>query len=255
MDKNKKILVIGCISTVVVLIITGVFLYMGNIEINNLEKQYSDLVEERKSLIQETNAYDKALRDENTIEILDTVLSAGKEAASIQTKMMKAEFEGMNPIDAAGSFKMPDASWEKKLKEYFPNEKEYYCNTGWCVAENAKCDFDTVLKYDPVSIPVAWKITVNNRIIALATAKYNVEEKCFVDLEIYKTSFGRTMEDYTYDLMVERAKKEAGISDDEKSDAKQEIDQSDDNERIDVWLPEFDEDGKIIGRKDKKEAE
>ena len=248
MNKDKWILAIGGGITAIILIFTAVFLYFGSKDIADLEKQLKNANKERGSLTTETTRYESALASNNVEQMLKEVKSAGEDIATIQNNMTKDALERMNPIDAAGAYTYSDKSALKRMQSYFPNENEMYTNNAWFLSEKAKCEFNTVFEYNAAAVPVVWTTTVSNRVIGLATAKYNVEKRCFEDLVLYTTMFGDVMNEGAYNSMVDRVNgnenKTPAIVDDNGEDVVG-VPNSDGDDTHD--LPNHDSSGNALG--------
>lgn len=205
MTKEKWILVVGGGVAAAVLIFTAIFLYFGSKDIADLEKQLQSATKERGALTTETTQYETVLSTNNVEQTLQEVKSAGDSVAAIQNRMTKEALEKMNPIDAAGAYKYSNQEDLDQMKKLFPDTNEHYAQDAWFLSQKAKCEFNGVFQYNAAAIPVLWTTKVSDRVIGVATAKYNVEKHCFEDLTLYTTMFGDVMIEGAYDAMVDRA--------------------------------------------------
>lgn len=239
-DSGKRFLIIGAVIAAAILIFTAAFLYFSSNEMAEMEEQLSQLNDDYKTAMEETNQYTSSMEDEDIAGTIKEIQAKGNEVAEIQNKMIKYDFEHNNPIDAPSEDALIDKATRKQMKSLFSADDKQYTDGPWLVGKDLKCKFNPIFQYRSTRVPVIWIFESDGRVAALAVASYDKTTKVFEDLTIYKTMFGTSVTEEAYNLMVERVTGKSPA--DEQFDDLDVVDESEEPEGTMV----FDDEGEDI---------
>jgi len=204
-DKGKRFLIIGVVVAAAILIFTAVFIYFSSKEMAEMEEQLSQLNEDYKIALKETNEYASSTSDKEAVAVIADVTEKGNKVATIENKMIKFTFENMNPIDAPSEDSRIDKKTRNTLKSLFSKDDASYMESPWAMGKDLHCTFNPIFQYSGGKMPVMWLFEQDGRVAAIAVASYNPTKSVFEDLEIYQTMYGNDVSEEASDLMVERA--------------------------------------------------
>lgn len=240
---GKRFLIIGIVVAVLILIFTAVFTFFSSKEIAEMEKQLSDLTEEYKVATTQANEYATVAADVDVDGVIQDVLNKGNKVAEIQNKMIKFEFETVDPIAAPNEANLIDKKTRNELKALLSEEYSYYSDSAWFLGKSLKCKFNPVFQYKNGRIPVIWTFISDDRPVALAVGVYDPDKKVFDDISTYKTMFGNDVTEEAFNLMKKRVTGEDTSTDEQLPENLHIVDESDE---ADETMLQDDENGEAV---------